>query len=328
MKRDSVLIIKHGYSETCDHNISPHVSFGDVFRCTCLLEDFRGYHVTWITTRAAQDLLMDNHLIDELILADSPADIPKDNLHDHYNIVINLEKQKDWCEFTAQLSADKHFGFRDWTSGHNGYYPESSVALALALTSEEYQPCQETLFHSVGREWNGQRYVLGYHPNPSPQFDIGLNNHVGPKWPNKRWPDYHWERLYFELSKKYSVCWQQSLDSIRHYIDWLASCRLIITCDSLGLHLSLALGRKIIALFGPTPPEQVYMYGCGQKITPLCDRHCIPCFQSKCHYDHTCMEYISVEMVLDAVKNLIDPGKTNHETMPPQVITASKAVIF
>ena len=88
-------------------------------------------------------------------------------------------------------------------------------------------------------------------------------------------------------------------------MDWLSSCRLIVTSDSLGLHLALALKRKTVALFGPTPPEQVYMYGCGIKLTPLCDRDCVPCFQPKCCFATDCMQYISVDMVVEAIQTLM-----------------------
>ena len=60
MVHKSVLIIKHGFSETCDHNVSPIVSYGDVFRCTCLLEAFRDCQVTWISSPVVRDLLEEN----------------------------------------------------------------------------------------------------------------------------------------------------------------------------------------------------------------------------------------------------------------------------
>jgi len=306
MVRKSVLIIKHGFSETCDHNVSPIVSYGDVFRCTCLLEDFRDSQVTWITSPVAKDLLVENHLIDRLLLADSPDELPPEFANEHYDIIINLEKQKDWCKFSITLSGNKRYGFKDWAQeDQECFYPESAAALSSALQRERYLPLQETLFKTVDRKWYGQRYVLGHQPNIIPIYDVGLNHYVGPKWPNKLWPRRHWDALYEQLSHKYAVSWQQSLNSVRHYIDWLSSCRLIITCDSLGLHLGLGLRKKIVALFGPTPPEQVYMYGCGVKLTPVCDRDCIPCFQPDCTNGRLCMEHITVEMVVEAVESLL-----------------------
>lgn len=324
MNRKSVLIIKHGFSETCDSGISPIVSYGDVFRCTCLLEDFKDCHVTWISAPQAGDLLTGNHLIDSLILADNPTDVPTDALQPHYQTIINLEKRQDWCDFAAASSADLHYGFKDSTGDridNYGFFPASAQALAAYQNTSEH-PIQRALFRMCGREWAGQRYVLGYQPRITQIYDIGLNHHVGPKWPTKTWPQHHWQTLHDELSKNYAISWQQSLNSIQHYIDWLASCRLVITCDSLGLHLSLALKKKIVALFGPTPPEQVYMYGCGVKLTPTCQRPCIPCFESTCDKPDPCMEHLTVDMVVEAVDLLFAEKYPTPELEPVAGFTA------
>ncbi len=322
MQRKSVLIIKHGFSETCDHSVSPVVSYGDVFRCTCLLEDFKGWEVTWITAAAARDLLDQNHLIDHLILADEPGQIPPGQIQNHYDMLINLEKQRDWCEFAASLDADECYGFKSWTdSGSDCYYPASAAALSEGLSRDHYKPVQETLFQTIGRHWTGQRYVLGYQPRVFQIYDVGLNNHIGPKWPTKFWPMEHWQELYERLKPHYSVSWQQSLHSIRHYADWLASCRVIVTSDSLGLHLSLALkNTRLVALFGPTAPEQIYLYGRGIKLTPDCHRACVPCYQSRCDYADPCMNYLSVEMVADAVEMLIGAGRRAPTVSAPERI--------
>ena len=304
--KKAVLIIKHGFSETCDHKISPIVSYGDVFRCTCLLESFKDCQVSWITATAAMELLAKNHLIDQLILADSPEELAPGQISGYYDTIINLEKQRDWCEFVAALSAGRRYGFKDWAgTGTEAFYPDSAAALSDVLHRKGYRALQETLFGIVGREWTGQRYVLGYQPRVAEIYDIGLNYHVGPKWPTKAWPIEHWRGLYHQLAERnYVVCWQQSLNSIRQYIDWLASCRLIVTTDSLGLHLGLALNRKLVALFGATASEQIYMYGNGIKITPPCDRSCMPCFQAHCDCEHSCMEFISVDTVVEMVELL------------------------
>ena len=47
----------------------------------------------------------------------------------------------------------------------------------------------------------------------------------------------------------------QHLDDLHGYMDWINTCRVLITNDSLGLYLGIALGKKVIALFGPTPSD-------------------------------------------------------------------------
>jgi len=321
MGRRRLLIIKHGFSETCDHKVSSVVSLGDVFRCTCLLEAFYGWEVTWITSVAAADLLTENHLIDHLYLADEPKSLPDGAISGHYDKLVNLEKQQDWCEFALEVSAGERFGFRDWAaSGDEAFYPASAKALATALHGHEYRSMQETLFATIGLEWRGERYRLGYRPRIIPIYDIGLNHHVGSKWPTKLWPKKNWDALYNILSEHYSVSWQQSLNSVRHYIEWLSSNRLIITCDSLGLHLAIGLRRKLVGLFGPTSAELIYLYGLGMKVTAPCDRSCMPCFQSRCDYSESCMDMITVDMVVDAVRELMPP---QSRIQPPRIEAAT-----
>ncbi|MBN1844264.1 MAG: hypothetical protein JW810_01185 [Sedimentisphaerales bacterium] len=330
MAKKTVLIIKHGFSEVCDQGLSTVVSYGDVFRCTCLLEEFRDCRVTWISAPAARDLLEQNHLIDQLILADRTDQIRPNDLLDRYDIVINLEKQPDWCRFAARLAAGRRYGFSDEIiEGEAGFYPDSARALSLALQRDGYRTLQETLFQTVGRQWRGQRYVLGYRPKVAEIYDIGLNHHVGPKWPTKRWPKAYWQQLHDRLSRdRYALSWQQSLHSIRHYIDWLASCRLIVTCDSLGLHLGLALRKQVVALFGPTAPEQIHMYGLGIKLTPACQRDCLPCFGSHCLGVDSCMEHLTVDMVHEAVGMLLDRQPGQKPVAAPPIETPLTAAAF
>ena len=324
MAQRKVLIIKHGFSETCDSEVSTIVSYGDVFRCTCLLEDFRDCHVSWVTAVKAEELLVGNHLIDRLILADLPLQLPPGQIEDRYDTVINLEKHRDWCTFAEALSADQKYGFKDWhTGGKDCFYPDSAEALGEGLDRINDTPLQETLFRTVGRQWTGQRYVLGHGSGVLPIYDIGLNYHVGPKWPNKAWPRACWQELHARLSEQnYSISWQQSLGSVRHYIDWLASSRMIVTCDSLGLHLALGLGRKVVSLFGPTIPEQVYMYGLGLKLTPNCDRPCVPCFNRRCIYQDCCMEHIPIDTVTEAVDMLL-PRRAVTKTIAEPLVSAA-----
>jgi heptosyltransferase-2 len=64
----------------------------------------------------------------------------------------------------------------------------------------------------------------------------------------------------------FSVDWQQGLNNLYDYIDWINSCKKLVTNDSLGLHIALALGKPVVALFGPTNAKEVYMYNNSKYI--------------------------------------------------------------
>jgi heptosyltransferase-2 len=57
----------------------------------------------------------------------------------------------------------------------------------------------------------------------------------------------------------------------------ISVCNLLITSDTLGLHISLALKRKTIVLLGPTSNTEIDMYGLGEKV--ISDSKCTACYK-------------------------------------------------
>lgn len=66
---------------------------------------------------------------------------------------------------------------------------------------------QKILVHALGKEWNEERYILGYRPKPKIKYDIGFNWATGNKWMNKTWPRNCWERLESLTKNRYSISW-------------------------------------------------------------------------------------------------------------------------
>ena len=76
-------------------------------------------------------------------------------------------------------------------------------------------------------------------------------------------------------------------------------CHLVITTDSLGLHIALALKRKTVGLIGPTSPTEIGMYGLGEKV--VAKSPCIACYRKDCKT----MEKIRVSDIVQKVKDLL-----------------------
>ena len=79
----------------------------------------------------------------------------------------------------------------------------------------------------------------------------------------------------------------------------ISVCNLFITSDSLGLHISLALKRKTIALIGPTSPSEIEMYEFGEKV--IADSKCICCYKKDCDS----MDKISLKEIISKVNKLM-----------------------
>lgn len=81
-----------------------------------------------------------------------------------------------------------------------------------------------------------------------------------------------------------------------------------VTVDSGPMHLAAAVGTRVAAVFGPTAPWRTGPYGSGHIIVRK-GLECSPCFSRKCK-DPKCMNSITVEDVLGAMKPLLTPRHT------------------
>jgi heptosyltransferase-2 len=307
MHGGKVLIIKLGYSETLVGEISRKTSLGDVLRSTVLLNLFKDANVTWLVDEKAIALLKGNPRIDRIIPYDLTTVLQLKA--ERFDTVINLEKVAGICAFADSLSAWRRYGFRfDPETGTAKAYDGAQRVLEICLNQKDKlantRCWEEVLFDMLGSRWQGEVPVMGYKPASKVSFDIGLNHNVGEKWPVKAWPREYWDELVALIGKRYTVSWQQGLDSIEEYIEWINSCRLIVTNDSLGLHIAHALGKKIVALFGPTIASEVYVKD-GVKLTADAGLDCVPCLSTVCARPRSCMYEISPGRVFNAVEEAL-----------------------
>jgi len=308
MKR-KILIVKMGFTETIDKRISTEsVSLGDVFRTTAILHLFKKDQVSWLTTKEASPLLEGNPYIDRLLIYDLSTSLQLQS--ERFNMIINLEKVPGVCALVDSMQAWKKYGFRfDIKKGAAEAYEHSYEAVANSedpiLRRNMKKNWTQMLYEMVGAKWSGQGYILAYKPKTKERFDVGFNVKVGSRWPNKAWPEENWKRLEGLVNGRHVVSYQQSLTDINGYIDWLNSCRLIITNDSLGLHLAIALNKKIIALFGPTSEREIFNVDNAITLTPGKRLKCMPCFNTVCKYGTSCMHDIKPEIIHKHVKKLL-----------------------
>jgi len=148
----------------------------------------------------------------------------------------------------------------------------------------------------------------------------------GARWPNKRWPVEYFAKLVQLLAEKFpdtrfailgdgkdkslgeiishaaperclNLCGQTSLPEM---VEWLRLCNLMVTNDTGPMHVAAALGKPLVALFGPTEPRRTGPYGHLGNVLRL-DLPCSPCLKSHCHYEkpNECLNALSPATIFE-----------------------------
>jgi lipopolysaccharide heptosyltransferase II len=151
----------------------------------------------------------------------------------------------------------------------------------------------------------------------------------GARWENKHWPVEYFAELVRQLAKKFpdtrfavlgtaedqslgetiaraeaqrclNLCGQTSLLEM---VEWLRRCELMITNDTGPMHVAAALGKPLVALFGPTEPRRTGPYGHLDSVLRI-DLPCSPCLKSHCVYEkpNECLKALTPAMVFERVK--------------------------
>jgi lipopolysaccharide heptosyltransferase II len=156
--------------------------------------------------------------------------------------------------------------------------------------------------------------------------------HPGARWLNKRWPAEHFAELVGRFTSAPSE-WRfailghaadralagriaaaapsRCLDltgrtSLPEMVEWLRLCDALVTNDSGPMHVAAALGKPVLALFGPTDPRRTGPYGQLDHVLQL-PLPCVPCLKASCayHQPFECLRALTPAAVSDRLKALL-----------------------
>jgi heptosyltransferase-2 len=158
---------------------------------------------------------------------------------------------------------------------------------------------------------------------------VGLNTGAGNRWPKKKWtregylqlinllienfpdvkillyggPEEVARNRYLMNKSKGSVIDTSCNNTIREFASLLNLSNVVVTGDTLALHLAVALRKKVVALIGPTSAPELDLYGQGVKVTA--DISCLGCYRTECYEKPDCMDLISPETVLSSMRKVL-----------------------
>lgn len=80
-----------------------------------------------------------------------------------------------------------------------------------------------------------------------------------------------------------------------------AACDVVVTGDSLGMHMAISQGKQVVAWFGPTCAHEIDLYDRGFKI--LAKSPCSPCWKRTCEKNIMCYDQVSLEELIHALES-------------------------
>ena len=107
-----------------------------------------------------------------------------------------------------------------------------------------------------------------------------------------------------EIKKKvnFEIIDAGSDNTLLEFAAKVSLCNIVITSDSLCLHIAVGLRKKVAAFFGPTSFKEIDLYNRGEKILP--DMDCLCCYRRECNKPNICMKNIDLNEIINAVQQL------------------------
>ncbi|RMF75583.1 MAG: glycosyltransferase family 9 protein [Planctomycetota bacterium] len=223
------------------------------------------------------------------------------------------------CETYFRLGLDDQLKFR-----HNRKTYQQLICEALALPYERrrYRLYPDARARSAAEQvWR----AAGVSPD---ETVIALNTGAGAVFANKNWPP----PRYIELARRLAatpgrrvallggpaeaqrnrVIAQSCPSAVDTGSDHdeptfaalVSRCDVVVTGDTMAMHVAIAFGVPCVALFGPTCSQEIDFYGRGEAV--VTELRCAPCYRRSCDVQPSCMDDIGVDRVAEAVERWVD----------------------
>jgi len=244
---------------------------GDVVRTTTLLHILKG-EVDWLTSDANVELLEGIKGI-RVFPWSRRSELRKNT----YHLLINLE---DTIEVSAEIRHIEHkslYGaYLAEDDSHS--YTESSrswfdmgrisrfgIAEADRLKFQNRLSFQHLVFRGLGYDFRGESYLLPPSASSSLAGDVAIVAASGSTWPMKRWAFYDELAEMLRRDGLQVNCLPKRKTMKEHLAD-VRNHRLLISGDTLPMHLALGSNILCVTIFICTSPWEIHDYGLQQKL--------------------------------------------------------------
>jgi ADP-heptose:LPS heptosyltransferase len=309
-------------------------AIGDVIRTTPLITAYRKRYpnckITWITHSPA---ILPSGAIDEILTLDVNTVLYVANTH--FDIAVCLDKEKEAGGLMHMVQANERYGYilKDGEiqpvnelAHHKfktGMFDDVSKANTLSY--------QQEIFDICGLEYEGQPYLLDAHRDKGYQWNfsrerkiIGLNTGCGDRWTTRLWSTEKWITLIGMIQDagfqplllggaqeharnqelhEATGAWYPGHFPLQQFINLIDQCDLVVTQVTMGMHLTIGLGKKIVLMNNIFNPHEFDLFGKGEIVQP--EKNCKCFYRGTCVDGISCMETLKPEQVLDSIQRIL-----------------------
>ncbi|HLC65126.1 MAG TPA: glycosyltransferase family 9 protein [Candidatus Nanoarchaeia archaeon] len=310
------------------------------FLLAALKEKYTGCSIDWVTEKNAVELLLGNPFIDNVFVIGDKLNLKYSKLinldEDERACRLAGSLNGEVIGFYWDNGIKYTPTAKEWFDmSALGKKPENDI-----LKRKNRKTYQQIMCEIAGVEWKHQKPILVLPPDAvefgkklsrkleKGKLTVGLNTGAGGRWKLKKLSEEKTaglaDRLVEELDAQvvlfggpeekernerikkmisHKIVDAGCDNTLMEFAALVNLCDVLVTSDSLALHIGIALGKKIVVFFGPTSPWEIELYGNGVKVFK--ENPCLCCYKENGIAKPTCDEYIDVGMIVDAVRRVV-----------------------
>jgi heptosyltransferase-2 len=160
---------------------------------------------------------------------------------------------------------------------------------------------------------------------------VGLNTGCGPVFATKAWPVERMEEFLAIAARREDVVVVLlggrreaeiharlmaagharvvdggSDNSLLDFFALVGAMDVVLSADSLAMHIAVALRRRVVAWFGATCPQEIDLYNRGERL--VVEFECSPCYLKRCPKPVFCMSTLTGATMMAAVDRQLAAG--------------------
>ena len=300
-------------------------------------------HVTWVCDKSALPLVSDNPYLDRAMPFGFETWLTLSRQQFDLIINLDKEPRAAALAVSVPAQFRLGFGLSDAgtvTALSDGARYDLSLGLSNELKFNGNTRTYPDVFCEIADvEYEGEPYCLVL-PEASLRYAesfvaglkarpplVGLNVGAGPVFANKAWTPEGFAELARRVdsdlggtalvlygpedreraARTIELGGGAAIDAGTHalmdFAGIVGSLDAIVTGDTMALHIGVALRVPVVAIFGPTVPQEIDLYGKGSKIVAAIE--CAPCYLRSCDRSPSCMDSVGVDEVFAALREAV-----------------------